>query len=143
MENKVEIPPSGILFLEALMQNITVARLKSTRLQNPPPLPPPPYFKCNVLRESLSVYIQNIPCATLKRKGSWVVISVYLWFRMSSIFSDSSLWRTVRMDFASVKNAAEALGNFLSHLSALERIVVTNETYESYSEPVKPLINRM
>jgi hypothetical protein len=47
------------------------------------------------------------------------------------------------MDFASVKSAAEALGNFLSQLAALERIVVTNETYESYSEPVKPLINRM
>ncbi len=36
-------------------------------------------FKCNELRESLSVVdSQNIPCATLKRRGSWI-ISVYLW----------------------------------------------------------------
>jgi hypothetical protein len=27
----------------------------------------------DVLRESLSVEIQNIPCATLKRRGSWLV----------------------------------------------------------------------
>jgi hypothetical protein len=47
------------------------------------------------------------------------------------------------MDFASVKSAAESLGNFLGQLAALERIIVTNETYESYSEPVKPLINTM
>ncbi len=40
-------------------------------------LPSSPSFKCNVLRESLSVDNQNIPCATLKRSGSWV-ISVYL-----------------------------------------------------------------
>jgi hypothetical protein len=37
-----------------------------------------PPCKCNVLRESLSVDSQNIPCATLKRRRSWVV-SVYLW----------------------------------------------------------------
>jgi hypothetical protein len=37
----------------------------------------PPSFKSNVLRESLSVDSQNIPCVTLKRRGSWV-ISVYL-----------------------------------------------------------------
>jgi hypothetical protein len=47
------------------------------------------------------------------------------------------------MDFASVKSAAESLGNFLSQLSALERIVVTNETYESYSEPVKLNVNKV
>jgi hypothetical protein len=40
--------------------------------------PPPPPFKCDVLRESLSVDSQNVPCATLKRRGSWVT-SVYLW----------------------------------------------------------------
>ncbi len=33
----------------------------------------PPSFKCNVLRGSLSVDSQNIPCATLKRRGSWVI----------------------------------------------------------------------
>ncbi len=41
-------------------------------------LPSSPFFKCNVVRESLSVDSQNIPCATLKRRGPWV-ISVYLW----------------------------------------------------------------
>ena len=42
-------------------------------------LPSPPSYKCNVLRESLSVDSQNIPCETIeKRRGSWV-ISVYLW----------------------------------------------------------------
>ncbi len=38
------------------------------RTDSPKDLPLPP-FKCNVLRESLSVYSQNIPCATLKRWG--------------------------------------------------------------------------
>jgi hypothetical protein len=55
-------------------QDVTVARPQSTRVQTPPALS----FKCNVLRESLSVDCQNIPCATLKRKGSGV-ISIYLW----------------------------------------------------------------
>ncbi len=32
----------------------------------------PPSFKCNLLCESLSVVSQSIPCATLKRRGSWV-----------------------------------------------------------------------
>ncbi len=36
-------------------------------------LPSRPSFKCNVLRESLSVDSQNIPCATLNRRGSWVL----------------------------------------------------------------------
>ena len=48
------------------MQDVTVARLQSLSL------------KCNVLRESLSVDSQSVPCATLKRRGSWV-ISKYLW----------------------------------------------------------------
>ncbi len=39
----------------------------------------------NVLRESLSEDSQNIPCATLKRRGSWVM-SIYLWLRASSFF---------------------------------------------------------
>jgi hypothetical protein len=39
----------------------------------------PPSFKCNVLRESLSVDSQNIPCATLKRRESWVIsVCMYL-----------------------------------------------------------------
>jgi hypothetical protein len=54
------------------MQDITVARLQSTIAETPLS----PSFKCNVLRETISVDSQNIPCATLKRSGSWV-ISVY------------------------------------------------------------------
>jgi hypothetical protein len=49
------------------MQDITVARLQT---------PLSPSFKCNVLRESLSVDSQNIPCATLKEKG--VVGNLYI-----------------------------------------------------------------
>ncbi len=39
-----------------------------------------PSIKCNLLREreSLSEDSQNIPCASLKKRGSWV-ISIYLW----------------------------------------------------------------
>ncbi len=55
------------------MQDIIVARLQITRVQTPSP----PSLVWNVLRESLSVGSQNIPCATLK---SWV-ISVYLWVK--------------------------------------------------------------
>jgi hypothetical protein len=35
-------------------------------------------LKCNVLRESLSMDNKNIPCATLKRRGSRVISVVYL-----------------------------------------------------------------
>ncbi len=42
--------------------------------------------KCNVLRESLSEDSLNIPCATLKRRGSWSwVISLYLWFYVQDV----------------------------------------------------------
>ncbi len=53
------------------MHDVTVARLQSTRVQTPLS----PLFKMygNVLRESLSVDSQNIPCATLKRRGSWII----------------------------------------------------------------------
>ncbi len=54
---------------EASMQDAKV-----TRLQTPLSLS----LKCNVLRESLSVDSKNIHCATLKRRGSWV-ISVNFW----------------------------------------------------------------
>jgi hypothetical protein len=47
---------------EVSMQDVTVARLHSTRVQTP--LSPP--FKCIVLRESLSVDSQSILRATLK-----------------------------------------------------------------------------
>jgi hypothetical protein len=53
------------------------------------PLPPPPFCNCNALRESHSMDGLNIPCASLKRRRSWVisneviytVISVYLWMK--------------------------------------------------------------
>jgi hypothetical protein len=53
------------------MQDVTVARLQSTRV--PSVLPSSLSFKCNVLRESLSEESQNIPCATLREEGSWVI----------------------------------------------------------------------
>ncbi len=55
------------------MQDITVARLHSTRVKDfsLPPL-------LNVMRESLSDDSQNIPCAALKRSEKWV-ISINLW----------------------------------------------------------------
>jgi hypothetical protein len=52
------------------MQDNTVARLPSTGQEYR--LPSPPSIKCNVLRESLSEDSQNIPCATLKRRGLWL-----------------------------------------------------------------------
>jgi hypothetical protein len=55
---------------EALMQDITVARLLQVQEYT---LFSTPSFKCNVLRESLSVDSRNIPCATPKRRGSWVI----------------------------------------------------------------------
>jgi hypothetical protein len=69
---------------KASMQDITVARLQSTVQEKR--LPSPPSFKCNVLRESLSVDSQNNLCAILKRSWSWV-ISVYLWFMVTLLYS--------------------------------------------------------
>jgi hypothetical protein len=42
---------------EGSIQDVTVAKLQSTRVQTSPL---PPSIKCNVLRESLSEIIQNI-----------------------------------------------------------------------------------
>jgi hypothetical protein len=56
------------------MQDVTVTRVQTRQEYR---LPSSPSFKCNVLSESLSVDSQNIPCATLKRSGSWV-ISVHI-----------------------------------------------------------------
>jgi hypothetical protein len=76
IENIRRGPTFGDFGTEASMQDVTVEdyRVQEYRLPSPPP------FKCNVLRESLSVDSQNILCATLKRRGS-LVISVYLWVR--------------------------------------------------------------
>ncbi len=80
MENISRGPTFGdfvTIRTEASMQDVTVARQQSTRVQTPPS------FKCNVLRESLSVDSQNIPSATLK---SWdlghapLAPAGYAWF---------------------------------------------------------------
>jgi hypothetical protein len=74
MENISRGPTFGdfvTILTEVSMQDNTVARLQEYRL------PSPPSMKCSVLRESLSVDSQNIPCGTLKRRGSWV-ISTYI-----------------------------------------------------------------
>ncbi len=72
MENKRKGSTFGDFVTEGLMQDVTVAKLQSTRVPYYK-LSPPPSFKCKVLRESLPVNSQNIPCATLKRRGSWVI----------------------------------------------------------------------
>ncbi len=51
------------------MQDTTVARLQSTRVR----LSSPPSINCIVLRENLSEDSQNIPRATLKTRGSWLI----------------------------------------------------------------------
>jgi hypothetical protein len=60
---------------EATMQDITVARLQSTRVQTPhSPLSP----LLNVIYYvRVSGDSQNIPYSTLQKRGSWL-ISVYL-----------------------------------------------------------------
>jgi hypothetical protein len=60
------------------MQDVIVARLQGTGEQIPFSLS----IKCNDLRENLSEYSQNIPCATLKRRWPWV-ISIHLWYKDS------------------------------------------------------------
>jgi hypothetical protein len=64
---------------EASMQDVTVARPQSTGVYG---LHLSFSFKCNVLRENLSVDGQNILCATLKRRWSWVIF-VYLWLKLT------------------------------------------------------------
>jgi hypothetical protein len=81
MEYISRSPTFGDFFVtirtERLMQKVTVtARLQSTRVQTSSPLS----FKYNVLRESLSLDSQNIPCASLKRRGSWMIF-LYLCFQ--------------------------------------------------------------
>jgi hypothetical protein len=64
MENISRGPTFGDLVTirtEGSMLDIKVARLQKEYI-----LPSPSSFKCNVLRESLSMDSQNIPCATLK-----------------------------------------------------------------------------
>jgi hypothetical protein len=76
MENISRVPTFGdfvTIRTEASMQDVTVERLQSTRGQ----ISLSPSFKRNVLRESLSEDSQNISCATLKRRGSWVISDRY------------------------------------------------------------------
>ncbi len=67
-----------------------------TRVQTPIS---PVSIKCNVLRESLSEDSQNIPCATLKRRWSWVIFK-WLWlkphkFKVMTSVSDPNLMESV------------------------------------------------
>ncbi len=73
----VEVPSSGILSLSSQRGRCRTTLLQDYRVQEYR-LPSPPSIKCNVpcVRVSLGT-IQNIPCATLKRRGSWV-IAIYL-----------------------------------------------------------------
>ncbi len=71
-------------FVTIRTEDVTVARLQEYRL------PSPLFFKCNVLRESIFVDSQNVPCATRKRRGSWV-ISIYLRYFVSGLFLKSVL----------------------------------------------------
>ncbi len=76
---QVEVPPLGVLSLFVPRRRCRTSLLRDYRVQEYR-VPSPPSFKCNVLRESLSVDSQNIPCATLKSSGSSWVIAVYLCF---------------------------------------------------------------
>jgi hypothetical protein len=76
MENISRGPTFGdfvTVLMEGSMKDVTMARL-----------PSPPSIKCNVLRESLSEDSQNISCATVKRRGSFV-ISIECLSRLSSL----------------------------------------------------------
>jgi hypothetical protein len=80
MENTSRGPiSSGILSLSAQGGRCRTSQLQDYRVQEYR-LPSPPSFKCNLLRESLFVDSQNIPCSTLERRGSWV-ISICHWVR--------------------------------------------------------------
>ncbi len=68
MKYKKRVPPSGILHYPHRGVDEGHHSCKTTE-HKITDSPPPPSFKCNVLRESLSVDSQNIPCATLKRRG--------------------------------------------------------------------------
>jgi hypothetical protein len=48
-------------------------------------------------RESLCVDSQNITCVSLKRRGSWV-ISVYLWFPLTSFISWCKVVATIGLE---------------------------------------------
>ncbi len=91
MDNVSRGPTFGdfvTILREGCMQDITIARLHSTRVQSPLS----PSIKCNVLRKSLSEDSQNISCATLsKRRGSRVIsvqnLKITKWAVPSTIMS--------------------------------------------------------
>jgi hypothetical protein len=91
---EMEIRSRGLTFgdfvtilTEESMQDVTVTRPQSTDS--------PLLFYCNVLRESLSVDSQNIPCAPLKRRGSWVISVPYISGSVGSVHFENfaALWQ--------------------------------------------------
>jgi hypothetical protein len=71
MENIRRGPTFGdfvTILTEESMQDITNARLQSKRVQTP--------FSSPILNVCMDS--QNIPCATLKRRGSWVIGYLYI-----------------------------------------------------------------
>ncbi len=72
MENIRRGPIFGDLSLSAPRRRCRISKLQGYRVQKYR-LPSPPSFKCNVLCESLSVDSHIIPCAKLKRRGSWAI----------------------------------------------------------------------
>jgi hypothetical protein len=77
MENISRGPTFGDLSLYAQRGQCRTSWLQDFRVQEFR-LPSPPSSKCNVLRESLSVDSQYIPCAVLQRMGSWVISVQYI-----------------------------------------------------------------
>jgi hypothetical protein len=67
------------------------SRLQDYRVQEYR-LPSPPSLKCSVLRESLFLDSQSIPCAALKRRVSWV-ISVYFWPNYIVYLTEYTVWQ--------------------------------------------------
>ncbi len=90
---------SGILSLFPERGRYRTSQLQDYRVQEYN-LPSSLSLKCNVLRESFSVDSQSIPCATLKRRGSWVIISKYLWVPPSRPHrvATAAFWRTFHHD---------------------------------------------
>jgi hypothetical protein len=83
MDNICRDPTFGdfvTILTKGSMQDNTVAKLARMFEYKSTDSPLPTLLNAMyILRESLSEDSQNIPCATLKRKGSWVISTVYVY----------------------------------------------------------------